>query len=193
MTEGRILPLLAVLLAACPGLTGCHGDTDQAPAVRVAPQPRAPVAVKPGPTPEELTAGMVEAVTVGRSTVPVTVKFDLPQRPVVGQPLEVVLAVIPQTTAGSASLQVIGGDGLQLAPGMGPVEIPSIDPTQVYRARVMLTPTADGLQLLGLNISLKHDDTNEARSFSVPLIVATSAEAAAAASANPATATTVKH
>ncbi len=182
MTEGRrVLPRLAVLLATC--LTGCHGDTAQAPPVaHEAARPRAPL-VKPGPTPEELTAGMVEAVTVGKSTVPVTVKFDLPRRPVVGQPLEVVLAMISQTAAGSATLQVTGGEGLQLAPGVGPVDIPSVDPAQVYRVSVMLTPTADGLQLLGFNISFKHDDINEARSFLVPLIVASSAEVVATATA----------
>jgi hypothetical protein len=42
----------------------------------------------------------------------------------------------------------------------------------VYRLSIPLTPTADGVHLLGLSVSLKDDDSSEARSFSVPIIVA---------------------
>ncbi len=183
MTKGRTVPLAAALLAACSGLTGCNGASNPAPVVRVAPSASAPVAVKPGPTPEELTVGMVEAVSSGKSTVPITVKFDLPHRPVVGEPVEVVIAILPQVAADSATVQVTGGEGLRLAPDALPLEITSLEPTQAYRVSVMLTPTVEGLQLLGLNVSLKHDDTNEMRSFSVPLLVSTSAGTAAAAPA----------
>jgi len=172
MRKERILPLFAVLL-----LAACHGDTHQAPQPKRAPQAKTPAAVKRGPTPEELTAGMVEAVTLDKSTVPVAVKFDLSERPLVGQPLEIVIAIMPQI-AGSATLQVTGSDGLQLAPGVGTIQIPSVEPTQAYRVTIATTPTADGTQLLGLNVSLSHDDITETRSFSVPVIVATSGEAA---------------
>jgi hypothetical protein len=182
MSKGGTLWLFAVAL-----LTACHGDAVQAPVANVAPQTSAPAAVKRGPTPDELTAGMVEAVTLGKSTVPVGLKFDLGGRPMVGQPLEVVIAVMPQVAANSATLQVTGGEGLQIGPDGGPVEIPSLDPTQVYRVSLTITPTADGVQLLGLNVILKHDEATEMRSFSVPIIVGTSADAAAA------TASTGKH
>ena len=155
----------AVLLAAC------HGESKQAPAVTAAPAAVAPV-VKRGPTPEELTAGMVEAVTIGKSTAAVAVKFDLPQRPSVGRRFDVVIAVLPQIAASSAMVQVVGSEGLQLAPNFAPIEIPSLDPTQVYRLSIPVTPTADGVHLLGLSVSLKQDDLAESRSFSVPIIVA---------------------
>ena len=155
----------AVLLAAC------HGESKQAPAATPAPAAVAPV-VKRGPTPDELTAGMVEAVTIGKSTAPVAVKFDLPERPSVGKRFEIVIAVLPQIAAGSAMVQVSGSDGLQLAPNLAPIEIPSLDPGQVYRLSIPVTPTADGVHLLGLSVSLKEDDSAESRSFSVPIIVA---------------------
>jgi hypothetical protein len=182
MSKGSTLWLFAVAL-----LTACHGDAVQAPVASVAPQTSAPAAVKRGPTPAELTAGMVEAATLGKSSVPVGVKFDLGGRPVVGQPLEVVFAVMPQVVASSGSLKVTGGEGLQIGPDAGPVEIPSLDPTEVYRVSVTITPTADGVQLLGLNVTLKHDEATEMRSFAVPIIVGTSADAATA------TASTGKH
>jgi hypothetical protein len=182
MGKGSTLWLFAAAL-----LTACHGDAVQAPVAIVAPQSSVPAAVKRGPTPDELTAGMVEAVTLGKSTVPVGLKFDLGGRPTVGQPLEVVVAVMPQVAASSATLQVTGGEGLQIGPNGGPVEIPALDPTEVYRVSVTITPTADGVQLLGLNVILKHDEATEMRTFSVPIIVGTSADTAAA------TASTGKH
>ncbi len=156
----------AVLLAAC------HGETADSPVAQVAPSAPPAAVVKRGPTPDELTTGMVEAVTIGKSAVPVDVKFDLPQRPSVGKPFQVDIAVMPQVAASSAMVQVTGTDGLQVAADAKPVEISSLDPTQVYRLSIPLTPTADGVHLLGLSVSLKDDDSSEARSFSVPIIVA---------------------
>jgi len=166
MTTGSKLGLVAAVL-----LAGCNGESKQAPAVTVAPAAVAPP-IKRGPTPEELTAGMVEAVTIGKSTAPVAVKFDLPQRPSVGKRFEIVIAVLPQIAASSAMVQVSSSEGLQLAPNTTPIEIPSLDPAQVYRLNIPLTPTADGVHLLGLSVSLKEDDVTESRSFSVPIIVA---------------------
>jgi len=164
---GRKLVLVAVVL-----LAACHGEPKQAPAVNSAPAASAAAVVKRGPTPAELTAGMVEAVTIGKSTAPVAVKFDLPQRPSVGKRLEIVIAVLPQTAASSATVQVTDSEGLQLAPNLAPIEIPSLDPAQVYRLSIPVTPTSDGVHLLGLSVSLKEDDIAETRSFSVPIIVA---------------------
>jgi hypothetical protein len=167
MTTGAKLALVTAML-----LAACHGEPNQAPAVAPAPAASAATVVKRGPTPEELTAGMVEAVTVGKSTAPIAIKFDLPQRPSVGKRFDVVIAVLPQISASSAIVQVSSSDGLQLAANLAPIEIPSLDPTQVYRLNIPVTPTADGVQLLGLSVSLKEDDTAESRAFSVPIIVA---------------------
>jgi hypothetical protein len=162
---------LKLALVAAVLLAACHGEPKQAPAAGPVPAAKAPAVVKRGPTPEELTVGMVEAVTTGRSTAPVAVKFDLPQRPSVGKRIDVVIAVLPQVAAGSAMVQVVGAEGLQLPPNFAPVEISPLDPTQVYRLSIPVTPTADGVHLLGLSVSLKEDDSAESRSFSVPIIV----------------------
>ena len=167
MTTGSKLKFVAVVL-----LAACHREPNQAPAVTPASATSAPAAVKRGPTPEELTAGMVEAVTIGKSTAPVAVKFDLPQRPSVGKRFEIVIAVLPQIAASSAVVQVSASAGLQIAPNLAPIEIPSLDPGQVYRLSIPVTPTVDGVHLLGLSVSLKQDDSAESRSFSVPIIVA---------------------
>jgi len=124
---------------------------------------------------------MVEAVTIGKSTVPVAVKFELASRPTLGQPLEVAIALLPQIEANSAAVQVSGSGGLKLLPTDGATEIPAVDPTQAYRIKLTVTPTADGVQMLNLNVSLNHDDIAETRTFAIPVIVSAAADAAAGA------------
>jgi hypothetical protein len=153
-------------------LTACHGDSSDAPLTSTTPHiKKAPVA-KGGPTPEEQTAGMVEAATIGKSTVPVAVKFDLGSTPVLGQPLDIAVAIMPQIPADSVSLQSTGSDGLRVTPDSGPIGFPSVEPTQVYRHTVNLVPSAEGVQLLGLSVALQHDEITETRTFAIPIIVA---------------------
>ena len=84
---------------------------------------------------------------------------------------ELVHAVVPQIDASLGQIQVTGGDGLTVAPGPNPIDLPAMETGQVYRQGVKVTPTADGVLLLGLTVSLKHDEMTESRAFSIPLIV----------------------
>jgi hypothetical protein len=172
MNKGRVLALGAVVL-----LAACHGDAGQTPAAGLNTQSKAPAVAKRGPSPEELTAGMVEAVTVGKSTVPVTVKFELPARPQVGQPLDIVLAVLPGEAADGATVKVTGSTGLEVAREASAIGMGPVDPTQAYKISVSVTPTAEGVLLLALDVALKHDDVTDTRSFTVPVLVG-SAESA---------------
>jgi len=164
-------PWILLPLGAAVWLTACSGDS--APAQVPMHFEKKPRAAQQGPTPEELTAGMIEAVTVGKSSVPVAVKFDVPTRPVVGQPVDVVIALMPQV-AGNASLRVSGTDGLRFA-SSGDIALAAVDPTQAYKVTIPTTPSAEGLQQIDVNVTLTHDDVTEARSFSVPLLVSAAA------------------
>jgi hypothetical protein len=129
------------------------------------------VVAKKGPSAAELTAGMVEAASQGKSQLPVQLKFDLKQRPTPGQTLDIDIALIPHIDGGAADIQVTGGDGLSVAPGTNQIGFPAVEAGQVYRQSVKVTPISDGVLLLGLTISLKHDEMTESRGFSIPLIV----------------------
>jgi len=175
MMNPRVLALCAVGL-----LAACHRNSSPAPQPMPAPQNQAPSAKAPaGKTPQQLTADMVEAASEGKSQAPVTLKFDLLQRPTVGQPLQVELALLPQIAAELADIDVAGSDSLQVAAGDSRIEIASVDPAQVYRHQVTVTPTAEGMQFLSLKVSLKHDEMTDSREFSVPIIVAAAPAAAA--------------
>jgi len=114
---------------------------------------------------------MVEAASQGKSTVPVELKFDLPQKPQLGKALQVDIAVMPQIAASPAAIQITGAEGLEVASDTSKIEIPNVEGGEVYRQSLKVTPTVDGVLLLGLTVSLKHDEIIESRGFSIPLIV----------------------
>ncbi len=115
---------------------------------------------------------MVEAATVGKSQLPVSLKFEVLQRPVQGQPLQIAIALLPQITAHAATIEVTGSEAVPVAVGERQVEFAEVEPEQVYRHSINLTPTAEGVFLLKLDVSLKHDQMVDTRAFSVPIIVA---------------------
>jgi hypothetical protein len=158
------------MLCSVAAMTACHGDTGAPPQAAPTPHVRVALPAKKGPTAAELTTGMVEAVSQGKSQLPVQLKFDLRQKPTVGQPLDVDIAVMPQIDAGGAEVQVTGGDGLTVAAGANPIELSSVQADEVYRQSFKVTPTAEGVLLLGLTVSLKHDEMTESRVFSIPVI-----------------------
>ncbi|HME37698.1 MAG TPA: hypothetical protein VKG63_01950 [Steroidobacteraceae bacterium] len=160
-----------LMLCAAAAVGACHKDSGEPPPDVPKPHVAAPVAVKKGPSAEELTAGMVEAASQGKSLAPVKLKFDLPQRPMLGQELEVSIAVLPQIDASPAGIQVMGGEGLTVGLSPNQIDLPPLEAGQVYRETFKVTPTVDGVLLLGLTVSLKHDETTDSREFSIPLIV----------------------
>jgi hypothetical protein len=168
MKTARVLTLCTVA-----AVTACHGDSGAPPQPTPMPTPHisTPAVAKKGPSAAELTVGMVEAASQGKSQMPVELKFELRQRPTLGQALDINIAVMPQIDASPADIQITGGDGLTIAPGTNQIDLPAVEAGQVYRQTVKVTPTADGVLLLGLTISLKHDEMTESRPFSIPLIV----------------------
>lgn len=177
----RILTFCAVAVIA-----GCNRDSSDVPAAKPQAKVRAPVAPARGPTPQELTAGMVEASTQGKSQTPVSLKFELLQRPVQGAPLEISIAVLPQSSANPATVEVTASDGLQVAAGDDHFEFASVEAAQVYRHSIKVTPTAEGVYFVTLNVSLKRDQMADSRVFSLPIIVAAAPAAGSGPNAAPA-------
>jgi hypothetical protein len=173
------MKLRVFIFCALAALVACHRDPSTTPAAKSPAHVKAPVAPPPGPTAQQQTAAMVEAATQGKSQVPVSLKFDLLQRPVQDQPLEIAIALLPQIAAGPATIEVSASDGLRLGTGENQIEFAEVETGQVYRHNVKLTPTAEGVFLLTLSVSLKHDQMADSRVFSVPIIVVSSAQALA--------------
>jgi hypothetical protein len=161
-----------LLLCVVAALGACNRDSGSTPAAQPVAhiKAHAPAAPKPGATAAEQTAGMVQAASQGKSLVPVELKFDIAQRPKVGQPLEINLALIAQIAASPATIQVTGADDVSVAQGANQFDIPSAEAGEVYRETVNVTPNAEGVVVLGVTVSLKHDEIVDQRAFSIPII-----------------------
>lgn len=165
------MKLRVFLLLLMAGLGACHRDPGKAPVAPIKPRAGVKTAAPHGPNSQELTAGMVEAVTQGRSQAPVSLKFDLLERPVPGQPLDVAIALVPQIPAPLATVEVSGSDGLKLEDDALKFQFATLEAAQVYRHRLKVTPTGEGLYLLTLAVSLQHDQIADSRVFTVPILV----------------------
>lgn len=170
--ENRGTSIIRVLLlCAAVSLGACNKESAPAPAGAAAAnaQPKAPVAPKPALTVAQQTAGMVLAASQGKSPAQVDIKFDLAQKPKVGQALDVNLALIAEAPANPATVQVSGADGLSVAPG-GAFDIASAEAGQVYKHTVTVTPESEGVLLLNVTVSLKHDEVTDTKVFTIPII-----------------------
>ncbi len=178
------MKLETFILCALVVTSGCQRESGDANKPKPAERVAAPSAVQRGPTPAELTAGMVEATTQGKSQAPVGLKFDVLRKPVKGEPLEIAIALLPRETAEPATIEVSAPEGLQVPASETKFQFESVEPAQVYRRSIRLTPTAEGVFLLTLTVNLNHDQLADTRVFSLPLIVGATAPPPAS-SANP--------
>jgi hypothetical protein len=159
---------LSLALAACSG--GSNPAATATPSKRQAAQ-AASSAAKKGPTIAEQTAGMVSAVSLGKSALPVGLKFELAARPEVGRPLAINLVVLPQIAAESGSIAVTSADGFEPLAAGAAADLAAVAPEEAYRRSIKVTPARPGVLLLTLGVSLKHDENSETREFSVPILV----------------------
>jgi hypothetical protein len=114
---------------------------------------------------------MAAAPTLAKSPLPADLKFELAARPQKGQVLEIDLALVPQIAGGPATVQVSGSEGLDAAQGESRFEVPEVEAGEVYRHTLHMTPTAEGVLLVNITVSLKHDEVSDSQVFSVPIIV----------------------
>jgi hypothetical protein len=166
----KLLIAPVLLLTAAAMMNACHKDEGGAAAPAAQVKPKAPVTPKLGPSVAEQTANMVEAAAQGKSQLPVQLKFEVTRRPKMGQALDINLALIPQIDASPAIIKVTGGDGLTVPSEGSEFNIAAAAAGEIYRQTVNVTPAAEGVLLLGVTVSLKHDELTDLKTFSIPLI-----------------------
>jgi len=180
MAHDKILSLTA--LSACTALllvAGCGKSEDAARQEREASQRvRAEIATTADAQAAANQANdMVAAVTSATSATPVSLKFRLPDRPQVGQPLhlQLALAQAPGLEIDSIHIALQAREGLKLESdaALDFVKPPS---GATQNLQVLLLPLHAGV--LGLHVTVLVDTANFsiARSFSVPLIAADAAQ-----------------
>ena len=168
----RIDIALTLLLGAAATLSACHKDPAANEPKQAAGQTHAaaPVVARKGPTAAELTAGMVEAAVQGKSQAPVALKFELLQHPKVGQAVDINLALISHADAGPVIIKVSSADAVTIDPDSNEFDIPQIAAGEVFKSKLTVTPTGEGVMLIGVTVSVKHEELTDLKAFFIPII-----------------------
>jgi len=174
MTRSPARNLLVILAAAalCSGC-GSHASGDGA-AAQSATKKIGKTAVNPS---DAISRNMVSAVASNKpSNVPVQVKFELRDRPDIGQPVTLDLAIVPMSASvDQVSGKVEGEDGLELIEGG---EIAASDrPAEgvPIRHSVKVLPKRAGIFTLRAALTVYSSGVSSSESYSIPLIAATAA------------------
>jgi len=170
-TSTRISPIAwGVAAALVLGLSGC-GSTSDSNAVahgnkRLANKPKAvadPALREP--------IDMVAAVSSTKTGPPVQLKFELRERPEIGQPLDVDVALIPDSpTVERVYAKFQPGEGLDLLDGgdLAAVEKPA--QSVPIRHTVRLRPKRSGIFTLNVAVGVDSATDSVSRTFAIPVI-----------------------
>jgi hypothetical protein len=113
---------------------------------------------------------MANAVSTGKTTAPVDLKFDLPAKPDVGQPFVIELAFMPRLPADVLEVEVAGNPGLALVDG-GTARFDDVQSGSRHVLEVHARADAAGLYYLTVVARMVNKVQTEARTFSVPVAV----------------------
>jgi hypothetical protein len=159
--------VVAGVVVCLVGLSACSSSEDPAAAdvTKITVKKLKPTA-PPGERPAK---DMVAAVSATKSG-PVDLKFDLRDRPEVGQPVDVDLALIPGPNLDRVTVKFQAEDGLELVAGaeLTPLEKPAEG--GVVRHTVRVIPHKDGIFSLTATVSTEAANQSGTRTFSIPII-----------------------
>jgi hypothetical protein len=128
-------------------------------------------------------AGMVSAVSSSKPTNDLQLKFELRNRPVVGQPVDIDLALIPGQDLERIYATFQGSDGLEVTAGAKTDEIkrPPVGVPITYT--VTIVPQREGVFSVSAAILADSSGSSVTRTFSVPVIAVSGMSPSAMANA----------
>jgi hypothetical protein len=114
---------------------------------------------------------MVAAVSASGSGPPISMKFRLDTKPIVGRPAQLVLALIPSEGIASSHIHgaFLAADGLLLqSPKSFDIDVAAgSDPVQ---QQVTVVPQRDGVLSLSASVVIDYENTSLSRTYVIPLI-----------------------
>jgi hypothetical protein len=154
-----------LILLAVAALTGCEGEQAEQ-----AEQPTATSRTVKRPVKTDPTADMVAAVSPSNSRGPVELKFLLGDRPQVGRPLEVDIAVLPMKEMDRVAASFQAGAGLELRQGEEMAAIEKPEPGAAISHRITIVPQRDGIFFVSATVHADSPTESITRTFSIPII-----------------------
>jgi hypothetical protein len=162
----QVAAAMTVLLTV---VSGC-GKTEHAGSASAASAP----AVKKVADPAELAlANMVSAVASGKPSGDIELKFDLRERPVVGEPVDIDLAIITSQDLDRVYASFQPGEGLELTKGAKTPEIPHPAVGVPISHTLTVVPQREGVFYVSAVVLADSAAQSVTRSFSIPLIAGT--------------------
>jgi hypothetical protein len=168
-------PALSVRIAGYGALlilAACSGNKAPSAADPLAAKNAAALAAakqRAGTTADQ-TATMVQAPTSGKATAPMLLKYEIAQRPIAGQTVDISLALLASAAAPSVTLHLADSPGIVFATTADRA-IGAVVPDTVYRQDLQLSAAAEGVYFVGITATMTRDTLTETRNFSIPIIV----------------------
>lgn len=116
------------------------------------------------------TANMVKAVSIGAGTVEVDLKFELAERPEVGKPVDIVLALIPNVRLERLYARFQPEDGLDLVTGGETEQITRPVAGESITHTVTVIPKRDGIFTIRAVVLMDSETESLSHNYSIPLI-----------------------
>ena len=181
---------LALSVAAAALLVGCGSQSSGDGAKPAAGKPVIRGALNAN---EEISRNMVSAVAANKpSALPIQVKFELRDRPHVGQPVELELAIVPMSASvDRVSGKVEGEEGLEVVEG---AQIAATDrPAEgtPIRQSVKVLPRQDGILTARVVVTVDAAGQASSEAYAIPLIAGGESPDLPGKAAGPATAAAV--
>ena len=161
----RAAAALTLLLAV---LNGC-GKTEHTGG---APAARAPAIKKPANAAELALANMVSAVPLGKPSGDIELKFDLRARPVVGEPVDIDVAIITAQDLDRVYANFQAGEGLELTKGAKTAEIAHPAVGVPISHTLTVVPQHEGVFYVSAVVLADSATQSVTRGYSIPLIAA---------------------
>jgi hypothetical protein len=160
---------LTLFVAAAALVAGCGWRSSSEAAKPAAAKPMSRKAVNAA---EELSRNMVSAVAANKpSAVPIQVKFELRDRPQVGQPVELSLAIVPMSASvDQVSGKVEGEEGLEVIEG---AQIAATDhPAEgaPIRQSVKVLPKQEGVLTIHAVVTVDAAGRSSSETYAIPVI-----------------------
>jgi hypothetical protein len=130
-------------------------------------------------------ADMVSAVSASKTSAPVELKFALHERPQVGKPIVVEVAVLPVSDLDRVAANFQAGAGLELRSGAQMAVVTKPATGVALSHRLTIVPQRDGIFFVSATVLADSPEQSIARTFSIPIIAGQASPSPEAAASPP--------
>jgi hypothetical protein len=113
---------------------------------------------------------MTAAVSSAKGSARVVVRFALRERPQVGKPFQVDLALVPQMALDHVVASFYAEDGLTLKDGGETASLDRPEPYAAIQRTLTVVPQRDGIFYVSATVVADAGDESVARTYTIPLI-----------------------